>query len=499
MIINIGAAITNGTYFGVCAYNFGMCLADACGLISPIHKSSVDWNILEASYDGTAIKGYINGTFESLITYPLNTMNKEVEIGIRTANPKGENATASDGDFGELLIYNRALTDTERQQVEEYLNVKWFGIKPLSSATPLVWFDPKLIGITAFNYSKATGEFLLNRTENNRDSLWRFVPETGKSGKLSQIAEADSIHDAQWVGEKDCAYLSLDAGHKNLVLTDASGAKKTSLLELGDVGWLKTMPGRRRLLIGGSLNNEPSPGIWQYDLDLEQLQSVIPYSDYPSTYAKDVDPLYGSVELPSGRKLNYLLYMPANFDLHKKYPLVIGCTPFWNIRSHRPGDRPWLPGIVASCGAFVVSVDRPGWSDGIEQWGENVMGVYQCLIPDPCIDKNRVFLFAASAETQYMSELMSKSPGLWQGAILINPGQLPDLSISPQFQQRPKIVISASSEEHEDEQLKKYQMDALKSGVMVEYIIHPSEGHHLVGNAAWLERARAITRFIYEE
>jgi hypothetical protein len=496
MIINIGDTVTKGTYFGICAYYYGICLADACDLISVIHRSSVDWKILEASYNGTAIKGYVNGALESSITYPLNTVDKEVEIGIRTANSKGENATASDGDFGELLIYNRALDDTERQQVEQYLSVKWFGVKPLSARNPLVWFDPKLPGITGFNYSKETGEFLLDRTENDRDSLWQFDPETDK---LSRITEADSIRDAQWIGEHDCAYLSIDSGHKHVMLVDPSGAQKKSLLESGDMDWLKAMPDGKQLLIGGTFNNEPSSGIWQYDLDSEQLRPVVPYSDYPSIYAKDVDPLYGSVELASGHKLNYLLYMPANFDRHKKYPLVIGCTPFWNIKSHRPGDRPWLPGIVASCGAFVVSVDRAGWFDGIEQWGENVTDVYQRLIQNPCIDKNQVFLFGASAETQYLSELMSKSPGLWKGAILLNPGQLPDFSNSPLFQQRPKILISAGSEEHEDERLKKYQLDALKSGVMVEYIIHPGEGHQLVGNAAWLERTRAITHFIYEE
>jgi hypothetical protein len=261
------------------------------------------------------------------------------------------------------------------------------------------------------------------------------------------------------------------------------------------------MPEDNQLLIGGAFNSEPCEAIWQFDLLSTRLRPLIPYSDHPSIYAKDVSPFYGSVELPSGRKLNYLLYMPAAFDRHKTYPLVIGCSPLWNINNcHNPGNRPWSPGMVASYGAFVVCVDRPGWYDGIEHWSENVMGVYQDLIQNACVDKNRVFLFGSSAETAFLSQLLEKSPGLWQGAILLNPGQLPDFSNGSRlFQHRPKILITAGSEEHEDAKFKEYQLDSLKSGVVVEFVIHEGEGHHLVGNAASLERNRALMRFIFQK
>jgi hypothetical protein len=501
MVIGLGDTAAKGAYFGICAYGYGIELADGFWRYSVIHKSSVNWNILEATYDGATDRGYMNGACESSAAYPLNTVDKEVELGSRTANPKEDNATASDGDFGELLIYKRTLNDSERQQVEEYLSVKWFGAKPLSGQNPLVWFDPKLIGITGFVYSKATGEFLLSRNENDRESLWRFDPETGKSGKLSQIAEADSIQDAQWMDRTNCIYLGVSSGHKNLILADSSGTKKTSLLEPGNVDWFKVMPEDNQLLIGGAFNSEPCEAIWQFDLLSTRLRPLIPYSDHPSIYAKDVSPFYGSVELPSGRKLNYLLYMPAAFDRHKTYPLVIGCSPLWIINNcHNPGNRPWSPGMVASYGAFVVCVDRPGWYDGIEHWSENVMGVYQDLIQNACVDKNRVFLFGSSAETAFLSQLLEKSPGLWQGAILLNPGQLPDFSNGSRlFQHRPKILITAGSEEHEDAKFKEYQLDSLKSGVVVEFVIHEGEGHHLVGNAASLERNRALMRFIFQK
>ena len=98
-----------------------------------------------------------------------------------------------------------------------------------------------------------------------------------------------------------------------------------------------------------------------------------------------------------------------------------------------------------------------------------------------------------------MSQLIAKSPKLWKGVILLNPAQLPDFSKSPMFQPRPKILISAGGEEHEEGRLKKYQADGLKEGVVVEFLIHPGEGHHLVGNAAQLERTKAMMHFIFEE
>jgi predicted esterase len=157
-----------------------------------------------------------------------------------------------------------------------------------------------------------------------------------------------------------------------------------------------------------------------------------------------------------------------------------------------------VPGI-ATCGAFVVIIHRASWWSKIEQWEENVTGAYQSLIQDPCIDRQQVFLFGASAETKYLSECVVKSPGLWKGLMLLNPTELPDFSKSPPFQSRPKILISTGGEEHQENRIKKYQADALQSGVLVEYLVHPGEGHHLVGNAAQLERTKAMMHFIFEE
>jgi predicted esterase len=157
---------------------------------------------------------------------------------------------------------------------------------------------------------------------------------------------------------------------------------------------------------------------------------------------------------------------------------------------------------IATCGAFVVIIDRAGWFKGIEQWGENVLGVTQKLAQNPSIDAGRIYLFGASAETAYMSNVLTNSAGLWKGAIFLNPTGLPDFSKSPNplsVQPRPRILISAGAEERPEQFFKQYQTAALDSGVLVEYVIHPGESHHLIGNAAQFERSKAIMHLIFEE
>jgi hypothetical protein len=98
-----------------------------------------------------------------------------------------------------------------------------------------------------------------------------------------------------------------------------------------------------------------------------------------------------------------------------------------------------------------------------------------------------------------MSELVEKTPGPWRGLMLLNPSVLPDFLKAPRNQSRPKILIIAGGQEHEEERFKRYQQDALPAGVLVEYQIGAGETHRYVGKTAKRERAEAVERFIFEE
>ena len=355
---------------------------------------------------------------------------------------------------------------------------------------------PTNITLNSFSYSKDTGQFLLSCAQGGKDSLYRFDSQDPVSG-LQPVTITARVHDAVWInGTDNGGWVGLENSH--LLARKNATAIPIDLTSIASIANFTISPDGQRIFLRGTVSNELSAGIWQYDLASSKVRCVVPSTDFVSPYVGHIqpEPVKDPAITASGK---YTVYLPVDFNphSHRKYPLIIGATDFGVVKDGAHG-RLWVP-AMAACDAYVVIVNRGGWWNGLEQWGDDITTAYQQLSPYLRIDKNRVFLFGASAETEYMSEFMAKSPGLWAGAILLNPTGLPDFSKSPPFQQRPRILISAGGEEYEDARLKQFQADALKSGVLVDVIIHPGEGHHLVGNAAQLERTKAMMHFIFEE
>lgn len=494
MAVNIGEAGGHGTFFGVYDHEAGLYLPGGWDwLDNKVPPSTANWNLLAVVYDGTNQAGYVNGALKKTSAFKLNTVDKEVEIGLRT----GKIPAGSDGDFAELLIYDRVLTDDERQQVEDYLSGKWLGFQRRSSRNPLVWVDPKLPGLTGFSWSHTTGQFLLRRNDRGRESVWRFNPHARDTNQVTGVSDATPLGNIQWADGENMVGLSQRPGHRGVVLADAAGKETARLFEHGRVINCQATPDGNQLFIYGSVSNEPSPGIWQYEVATKQLQPAVPGSDASSKYAKNNFPSMGDIRLPSGRNVFCFIYPPLNFDPHRKYPLVIMDTTYL-VRENGEPEQQWLR-CAAACGAYVVIIHRNGWFTGIEQWGENVMGVYQSLKNDPAIDASRVYLAGTSAETPHVSKFIEEHPGPWRGVALLNPAGLPDFSKLPLGQLRPRILIEDSSSGRGSDRLKSFQQEALNHGVVVDIAIHPDEGHRIMGNDARLERTRNIIHFIFEE
>jgi hypothetical protein len=255
----------------------------------------------------------------------------------------------------------------------------------------------------------------------------------------------------------------------------------------------------RRLFVLGMAKDEASPGIWEYDIPSAKLTNVVPYADYPSRYAQLETRSGATLTLPSGGRLNYDIFPPVHAyeHPHRKYPLIIGNTQF-GVTMRGVHGRLWIP-AMAACDAYVIVVNRVDWWQGLDRWSDNVRAVYNEATKTLPIDKGQVFLFGASAETTYMTPLITNSPALWKGVLFLNPTGLPDFSSAPPGLPRPRILISAGGLERGDARFKKYQDDALRWGVAVEYITHPGEGHHLVGNVSQVERTKAMVRFIFDD
>jgi hypothetical protein len=339
-----------------------------------------------------------------------------------------------------------------------------------------------------FSYARRTGQYLLNCDTGGALSLWRFDPN--HPSDLAKIA--DNASDGYWIdtgaAPGEFVYANRAANPPQLMRADLSG-KLTQLLAPGNYDWFQVTPDQKQVFVLGGLSNQPVAGIWRYDVASAAWHPVISSSDCPSPHAQGVVTLQQNMNLPGGN-VPVTIYRPANFNPHKKYPLLIGDTQL--------NTEPFLKS-VAACGACVAVVGRPYWAGGIEHWVENVQGLYEQMKHDPTVDTSRVYLFAVSAETYYLSQMVATNSAPWRGLLLLTPGALPDFSRLSPFQLRPKILLDTGGEEHQEDRFKQYQANALKSGVMVEYYTHPGETHFMVGADWTRKRVMEEKHFIFEE
>ena len=144
-------------------------VANAAFMITPEHAARINggnriWaqsaqtstaTIAAFALTGTTtanLLAWVNGvalTPASTGVAPINT-NGNTTVGGYTAAPTGFHSFA--GDIAELIVYNRALSDTERQTVEEYLRLK-YGIPTDTPATVpnlRLWLDAgRLTGLSS--------------------------------------------------------------------------------------------------------------------------------------------------------------------------------------------------------------------------------------------------------------------------------------------------------------------------------------------------------------
>jgi autotransporter-associated beta strand protein len=120
---------TAGNLFDVTIGNSGLYYLPAVysGGDNTFSTPSVDTHahLCEALYDGNVSEsGYLDGSLlgTKTIGSALSTTAAPLQIGYRSGD-----SNKALGDVAEILIYNTALTATQRQQVEAYLLNKWLG------------------------------------------------------------------------------------------------------------------------------------------------------------------------------------------------------------------------------------------------------------------------------------------------------------------------------------------------------------------------------------
>ena len=354
MMVSMGDTSVHGALFAV-EWSDKLYLPTGWWADNFMTMASTDWNTLEVVYDGASQRGYVNGVLRGTASAKLNTVERGVEIGFRD----GQDGKAAEGDFAELLVYDRALNDAERRQVEDYLDGKWFGEKSRSSPKPLVWFDTGLGGLTGLAYAKETGELLISRTNSGRDSILRLDTASGPGTSPVQVIEAQSARNPQWAGRNQFVYASRLDTRLWIKQADLAGKEKKPLLQLwgnGNFEWFQVTPDQKQVFLVGNINNAPVPGIYRHDLASGGWHPAISSSDHPSRFAQAVESSSRNLSM-AGSSATYTFFRPANFDPHKKHPLMIGDTV---ITDPIYGESFMMS--VAACGACVAVVGRPYWT-----------------------------------------------------------------------------------------------------------------------------------------
>jgi len=239
------------------------------------------------------------------------------------------------------------------------------------------------------------------------------------------------------------------------------------------------------LYITGDLTNQP-PGIWKYDFNSGECAYIISALDYPLKYAQLVYALSGTSTNSVGHLAHYQIWQPTHFEAGKKYPLVIGQTPYLG----------WVPypQIAANGGCYFLLVERPSWSAGLNDWSEDVMTAYDLMAKNPNVDTNHVYLFGASAETALLSQLLAEKTDLWRGAILFNPTLIPD----PSAVRICKLLILDGTDDSDAvKEWIDYQNKAAQEGITVNLALVNGAQHIFKSTASEREKTRQLARFLF--
>lgn len=237
----------------------------------------------------------------------------------------------------------------------------------------------------------------------------------------------------------------------------------------------------RELYLVGSRAGEPV-AIWKYDVQKAELLCVVSNSQPSFRFAKAVVPSRETVTNKSGQIISYRLWSPPKFSPGKKYPLLVG-----RIDDHRWFD---YPGLVANGGAYFMSVDQDfekgDWSDAMLTAVAHVKGHRK-------IDEDRLFLYAYSGGSRFVSSPLENRPEMWHGAILFSPVALPDLRRIGGV----KLFLDRGAEDRLTAHLSKYLDEAARLGIEVTLSIHQNAGHHYVSVASLRDRDEAMMKFLF--
>jgi hypothetical protein len=233
-----------------------------------------EWNLAAAVIDTGAANGvrtYRNGIQKGVMTY-ANAWDALTPLWIASINGGGEFLT---GDIAEIIIYNRALNDSERQTVERYLMEKygldgkgpggnymanlelWMradkGVNVDTGGAILDWEDQSGFNVYAYQDVAANRPLLAVNSQNN-------LPAVRFSNPSGDLNTADYFKtNGVWPGGREASILI--AARSTVDVPAGSNGYQSIVRYQGGPGWL-IYPWYNQLIINtDSLTNGVATGL----------------------------------------------------------------------------------------------------------------------------------------------------------------------------------------------------------------------------------------------
>jgi predicted esterase len=130
---------------------------------------------------------------------------------------------------------------------------------------------------------------------------------------------------------------------------------------------------------------------------------------------------------------------------------------------------------MANCGAFVAfsGYRFDAGRSNLEVETNYMTAIYNQMVANPNIDRNRIFLFAPSSASLVIDDLVEQYPTRWRGIMLASPGVL----LNPQVGITASVLLTAGASENKLERFREEQAELCKVGIPVKWYLHPDEGH----------------------
>jgi hypothetical protein len=139
-------------------------------------------------YDGTTRSYYINGGFQSYTTAQSGVLYKDNELFYIGIDVYSFLNRCFNGDIAEIIVYNSALSTTNRLKVEQYLQSKWgieLAFQPTQISGLQLWLDSSDSG-SLFQDSAA-----VIPATNDGDPVGCWKDKSGNSRNVTQSTSAN--------------------------------------------------------------------------------------------------------------------------------------------------------------------------------------------------------------------------------------------------------------------------------------------------------------------